>query len=365
MKITKVVCTPFSIPFKTTMLAAVPGGDLTKTRQVLVEVHTDEGLIGCGEAMSRPYLYGETQRSIVAAIEDWFAPAIIGLDPFAIEEAWSRFGVAVYNHTAKAALDMALYDIMGQATGRSVRQLLGGYTEAVKTSYVTGIAAPQAVAEEALQAYANHGINAFKLKAGLNAQQDIAIVKAVREALPDSLLYIDPNERYGGAEAIRICSAARDLGVAWVEEPVSKDDRHGRRLFAQSGVLPVLGDDSCRTPVEAAREITEGMVQMVSIKVARTGFTLSQQIHGLCMAQGAGMVMGAQGESGVGRAVAWHFAAAHRLTCRHPGELSFGLELDGDIVEDAPTIKGGVQTHSDGPGLGVTVDRKALDLLRD
>jgi L-alanine-DL-glutamate epimerase-like enolase superfamily enzyme len=363
MKITEVVCTPFSIPFKTPMLFA--GGLLTHTRQVLVEVRTDQGLTGVGEAMARPYVYGESQKGIVAAIETWFAPAMVGLDPFAVEEVWRRFAGVAFNHTAKAALDVALHDIIGQAAGLSVRQLLGGCADKLQVSYVTGVAEPLAVAEEALRFNASHGITSFKLKAGLDLAQDIATLRAVREALPDGHISLDPNERYGAPEALRLLAAARDLGAAWVEEPVAGADRHGRRRVADAGLLPILGDDTCRTPVEAAREVTEGLVSLVSIKVARTGFTLSKQIHGLCAAQAAGLVMGAQGGSGIDAAAAFSFGAAHALTSRLPGELSFGLELDGDIVEEAPAIQDGVQTYPDRAGLGVTLDRRALARMRD
>ncbi len=116
MKITKVVCTPYAIAMKQAITFA--GGTISKLEHVLVEIHTDEGIVGLGEALSRPGIYGESQRGIVAAIEEWFAPAIVGLDPFAIERVWDQLNRVVNNHSAKAAIDIALYDILGKASGK-------------------------------------------------------------------------------------------------------------------------------------------------------------------------------------------------------------------------------------------------------
>src|SRR5690606_40200926 len=112
MKIVSVTAIPFRIPYRSAFrmaTASMPAAD-----HVLVKVTTDEGLVGGAEGPARPMIYGESQRSIVTAGRDWFAPAITGLDPFEIERVWSRLSEVVHNHTAKGALDIALHDLQGK-----------------------------------------------------------------------------------------------------------------------------------------------------------------------------------------------------------------------------------------------------------
>ncbi|HYG27046.1 MAG TPA: enolase C-terminal domain-like protein [Caulobacteraceae bacterium] len=358
MKITKVVCTPYQIAI--TGGIAFGGMVMTDLDHVLVEIHTDEGLVGVGDALARPHVYGESQKGMVAAIEQWFAPALAGKDPFDRESIWNAFNKTKHNYSAKAALDVALFDIIGQACGVSCRRLLGGAADSLAVAFTCGIGAPEAVAEQALAVNAKYGIAAFKLKAGQDPKADIRMLQAVRQALPDSTLWLDPNEGYSGTDAVRVLRAGVELDLAWVEEPVSVNDRRGRRMAAEFGGVPVLGDDSCRTPAEVAREVDEGCVGIVGIKIARTGFTLSEQIHGYCVAKGVRMLIGSQGDTGVGTAASWHFGAGHSLTSALPTELCFFLELDGDIVEEPPQIVGGRLTYPERPGLGVAIDRASL-----
>ena len=124
MKITSIEAIPFAIPYGKPMRFA--SGAVTVADHVLVRVHTDDGLVGVAEAPPRPYTYGESQTSIVSAISGWFAPALIGLDPFARETVRGLLGRTVGNHTAKGAVDIAIWDVLGKALGQPVTSLLGG-----------------------------------------------------------------------------------------------------------------------------------------------------------------------------------------------------------------------------------------------
>ena len=164
MKITEVKCIPFSIPVRVPFHWAT--GSIAAAEHVLVQVETDEGISGTSEAPSRPTIYGESQESIVAAARRWFGPMLVGEDPFNIDGAWSKFNQVVGNNTLKGALDLALYDIIGQALGVPCYRLLGGYTRTAQVSYMCGLGSPEEVAEEAQAAQEQYGFKAFKLKAG-------------------------------------------------------------------------------------------------------------------------------------------------------------------------------------------------------
>lgn len=337
-------------------------GTLSVSDNVLVEVHTDEGLVGTAEAVSRPFagFYGESQLSILHAIEKWFAPALIGLDPFAIERAWAVFDGVEHNNTAKAALDIALHDIMGQAAGVSCRRLLGGWADAVSMTYICGIGSPGAMADEALSVRESHGINSFKLKVGISARQDENMLVAMRKALPNATLNIDGNQGLSASEALRVLAVASEVEVAWAEEPCSVHDRVGRQRVAAASQVPVLGDESCRTPEEVAREIGDRSVHMAAIKTARTGFHLSRRIVNACAASRIGVISASQADSGVGLTAGWHFAAANRATNTKPAELSFFLHLTDDILAKPLVVRNGTMALPEVPGLGIEIDREKL-----
>lgn len=362
MKIDRVECIPFTLPLRRPIGFAA--GRLAETEHVLVEVYTDEGLVGRAEAPSRPFFYGESQASMVAAVEKWFGPMLTGLDPFAIEQAWDRLRTIEHNNTVKGALDVALHDIMGQALGMPCHRLLGGWAETAAVTYVCGLGAPEAVRDEALEMNAAHGITAFKLKAGLDLARDGAMLKAVREALPSALLYVDANQGLNGQAAVRTLRLCEEWGIAWAEEPCHAHDRAGRRVAAGATTVPILGDESCRTPEEVAREIDDGAVHLVSIKTARTGFRVSRDILGHCLARRIRPLSGSQGDSGIGVLSGLHFCVAHRATQELPAELCFHLNLADDLLAEPPSVKDGMLRAPSAPGLGITIDREKLQHYR-
>jgi L-alanine-DL-glutamate epimerase-like enolase superfamily enzyme len=358
MKITRIGCTPVTFPMRT--MLAFAAGQMAASEHVLVQVHTDQGLIGTAEAPSRPYLYGESQRSMLAAVEQWFAPVLIGADPFAIERIWAGFDRIAHNNTIKGALDLALHDIIGQALGVPCHRLLGGYAKAARVTYVCGHASPEAMAEEALGVAAQHGIGAFKLKVGLDFNADLEMMRVMRRALPDALLYLDGNEAFAAQAAIRLLRVAEECGIAWVEEPCAVADRAGRVQVARMANIPILGDESCRTPDDVAREIADGTIHMVSIKLARTGYRNARTILGACTSSRVRPMVGSQGDSGVGVLAALHFCVAHHATQALPAELSFFLNLGADLLTEPLTIRNGLLEASDAPGLGITIDPARL-----
>jgi len=362
MKITRIEAIPFSLPLKQPVTFAL--GKLAVTEHVLVRVHTDEGLVGQAEAPSRPFFYGESQASMVAAVERWFAPALIGRSPFESEHLWSLFERIEHNNTAKGALDIALFDLVGQALGQPCHRLLGGWGRDAAVTYVCGYGAPEAMAEEAQAMRERFGIGCFKLKVGIDPDQDVRMLHTVRRALPDVQLYVDGNMGLRATDALRVLAAGAEVGLLWAEEPCHMEDRTGRRRVGRTSPVPILGDESVRTSREVAREIADEAIHLVSIKVARTGFRQSQAIVGLCEANRLRPVQGSQGDSGVGVVAGLHFCVAHKATQSLPAELSFHLNLAGDLLREPLEITGGRLHVGDAPGLGLDIDPEALARFR-
>lgn len=362
MKVTRVDCIPFSLPLKRPVRFA--NGRLVVSEHVLVEIYTDEGLVGRAEAPSRSFFYGESQASMVAAVQKWFGPMLTGLHPLEIEKAWVGFAGVEHNNTIKGALDIALHDLMGQILDLPCHRLLGAWGKQVRVTYICGYDVPQAMAEEALMVRDRYGINCFKLKVGIDPRQDVEMLHTLRRALPDSFLYLDGNSGLSGPDAVRVLDAGYDVGLVWAEEPVHRDDRLGRALAARHSRVPLMGDESCRNPEEVTREINEGIVQAVSIKTARTGFRMSRDIVAQCSARRVQTVIGSQGDSTLGIVSALHFAAAHRATAVNPAELSFHLNTESDILTEPVLVHDGMLTAPDGPGLGIHIDQEKLARYR-
>lgn len=360
MKITKVEAIPFAIPYRKPLRFA--SGEVTVAEHVLVRVHTDEGLVGAAEAPPRPYTYGETQGSILAIIGGVFTPQVVGLSPLEREQIHSRLARTVGNPTAKAALDMAVWDIIGQAAGLSVTELLGGYGDRMRVAHMVGFAEPAEMVAEAGRVKDLYGITTFKVKVGRRpANLDIAACRALREALGNDVeLYIDGNRGWTAAESARALQAMADLDLQFAEELCPADDVLSRRWLVAHSPIPMFADESASTSGDVTRELLGGSANGVSIKTARTGFTGSHRILAQCEGLGVDVVMGNQIDGQLGSLCSLAFGAAFEATSRRAGELSNFLDMTDDLLAEPLQIRQGRLRVREAPGLGAEIDADKL-----
>jgi L-alanine-DL-glutamate epimerase-like enolase superfamily enzyme len=353
MEITDVYAIPFQLPLRHEIRWA--NGAISSADHVLVVVETKDGVRGFAEAIPRPMTYGETTESILAAIDTFVRPALIGrsiLDRGAIAHALRN---VVYNNTTFGAVDTAIWDAIGKSLGVSVHQLLGGYTDRVAVSAVLGDGNPPELVNEALGFSAEHGIRSFKIKVGWDVRRDANLVLELRKSLPDAHLCVDANHGFSATEALEFLRITRDAGLAWIEEPSPAEDRHGRARVAAHAEVGILGDESCRDAAEVAREVLSGRSSMVSIKIARTGISGSERIRGFCEANQTAMVIGNQGDSAIGTWASIAFAAANPSTAMYPTEMAYFLHIADDIA-NRPQINDGYLTVPREPGFGFAID---------
>lgn len=362
MKIVSVEAIPFRLPFKEAKVWA--RGALDAAEHVLIRVRTDDGVTGIAEAPPRPTIYGESIRSIVASVEDWFGAAAIGLDPFDTEKLLERFDRYVGNPAAKAAVEMALADVRGKASGTPVCKLLGGWTDRIPVSIRVPTGDAEATIRSCAAARENYGITTFKIKIGMKHHQDVALLRAVRQELgPDVKLCPDANQGYDTTTAIRVLREIEDLDILLVEEPCRIDNERGRKRVAQSTNIPIMGDESCTSVSEVRRQLTLGAVNVISIKVARTGFALSQRIAHLCEAESMPNLMGTQADTSLGATCGAQFAASCR-NVKLPCEVTGFLDTVDDLLVEPPKIVDGHFQISDQPGLGIEIDEAKLNRYR-
>jgi L-Ala-D/L-Glu epimerase len=361
-RIVEVEAIPYAVPYRRP--ARFASGAVERADNVLVRIQTDAGVVGHAEAQPRPYTYGETQASIVAAIRGWFAPHLLGLRAGAIEEARAAFAGLAGNHCARGAVDVALWDLLGRLAGVPCSTLLGGYADRVAVAHMVSFDTPAAMADDAAAVNAEHGVRSFKVKVGRDPALDIAAVAAIRDALPDAALYADANRGWTLAQAIDAGDALIRLGVGAIEEPIAIDDRRGRALLAGRWDVPLAGDESCLSLTDVRRAIGEGAVGQVSVKTARTGFSESRDVLGLCRAERMPVVIGSQYEGALGALASIAFGAAFADTASRPVEATNFHDLATDLLVELPRIADGHVAVPTAPGLGYVIDEDALAAAR-
>ncbi|MFJ8931520.1 mandelate racemase/muconate lactonizing enzyme family protein [Streptomyces sp. NPDC102364] len=364
MKITQIEAIPFAIPYRKPLKFA--SGEVHVADHVLVRVHTDEGIVGTAEAPPRPYTYGETQESIVAVIDKLFAPQLIGLSAWERETMHARMDRTVGNPTAKAAIDMAVWDVIGQAAQVSVSELLGGWSDRMKVSHMVGFAPPEEMVSEAERIRDTYGITTFKVKVGRQPYTlDVEACRALRASLGDDVrLYIDGNRGWSASDSARALREMDDLGLDFAEELCPADDVLGRRWLVSQSKIPFVADESAPTPADVTRELLAGSATAISIKTARTGFTNSTRVLNQCEAMGVEVVIGNQIDGQIGTLCAVAFGAAHRATTRRAGELSNFLDMADDLLAEPLVIEGGTLRVREGSGLGLDIDQEKLERYR-
>ena len=363
-RIVQVRTVPYAIPYRKPLRFA--SGSINVADNVLVEIVTSDGVIGIAEAPPRPYTYGETQASIVAVIEQIFAPAIIGLSILDREQVRSRLARTVGNPTAKAAINMAMWDAWGKTIGTSVHSLLGGFTDRLEVSHMLGFDDPGVVAAEAVQLRETLGISSFKIKVGRRpVHLDLAVCKAVRDVLgPEAELYIDGNRGWTAAESLLAIRQLENVGLSRVEELCPADDVLGRRWLVSQCPIPFVADESAPTPADVTREILAGAATAVSIKTARTGFSDSLRVSHLAEGLGIEAVIGNQIDAHLGTVCSLVFGASQEITARSAAELSNYLDMADDLLEEPLVIENGCMRVPEGPGLGIKLDPEKVARYR-
>ncbi|XAS66117.1 enolase C-terminal domain-like protein [Micrococcaceae bacterium Sec5.7] len=364
MKITAIEAIPFAIPYTKPLRFA--SGEVHTALHVLVRVHSDDDVVGVAEAPARPFTYGETQESIVAAVMTLFAPRLVGMSIMDREAMHAVMDRTVGNPTAKSAIDMAVWDVIGKTLGQPVTALLGGFADSMRVSHMLGFAEPARMVAEAERMRASYGITTFKVKVGRRPfRLDVDVCRALREELGDGIeLYIDGNRGWTASESLRALKAMADLDLTLAEELCPADDVLGRKWLVERCPIPFVADESATNPGQVTRELLNGAATAISIKTARTGFSHSQRVLYQCDGLGAEVVMGNQIDGQVGTLCTVTFGAAFKSTTQRAGELSNFLDMSDDLLTEPLEIVDGSLSVRQAPGIGIEIDPDKLARYR-
>jgi muconate cycloisomerase len=331
-----------------------------------VRIATTDGIVGWGEAacLGGPTWSEESSESVAATISRYIAPWLVGFDATSIEAARREMARRVQgNPFARAAVEMALWDLNGRALGVPVHRLLGGRVrDRVPLSWSLAVADGDAEIEEA-RARVALGHRIFKIKTGAHPlAHDVERVRRIREAVgPDVSLRVDANQGWDRATALSAIRAIEPYRVDFVEQPLPRWDLDGMADVARRVAVPVMADESCFTPHDALAIAKLGGVSILALKVTKSaGLHGTMALARIAEAAGLGAYVGCMIETSLGTAAYLHVAlAAAPVTwgC----ELFGPLLLTGDVVRTPVRYADGAILGLDGPGLGVEVDETLLD----
>ncbi len=305
---------------------------------VIVQVNADN-YTGYGEASPSEY-YGESQETVLACVA-LFA-GNLGDDPFQLEDIHRRLDKIIRLHpSAKAAVDMALYDIIGQQLGVPIYKLLGlNPARTPHTSFTIGLDTPRQMAKKALLA---KEYPILKVKVG--TRHDLEILKAIRD-VSNATIRVDANAGWTPKEAIRIITALAPYNIEFVEQPVAAQDLTGLKLVRENVPLPIIADESCVTLEDIPRvaECADG----INIKLMKCG-GINQALKMIAAARSHNLriMLGCMIESSL--AVT---AAAHLTPLVDYADLDGHLLIDNDPYEGVQ-IENGKLVLPDRPGLGL------------
>lgn len=332
---------------------------------VFVRLETAAGHVGWGEAacLGGPTWSEESAESVAATIDRYIAPWLRGRDATAIEALRQEMARRIQgNPFARAAVEMALWDLGGRALGVPVHRMLGGRVrDSVPLSWSLAVSGTEAEVAEACGLVAR-GHRIFKIKtAALPVARDVERVRLIREAVgPDVALRVDANQGWDRPTALRAIRALEPLGIDFVEQPVARWDLEGMAEIGRSVPVPVMADESCFTPQDALSIARRGGVSILGLKVTKSGGILgSLAVSRIAEAAGLTCYVGCMIETSLGTAAYLQVAlAAAPVTwgC----ELFGPLLLQGDVVTEPVSYADGAILALDGPGLGVTVDEALL-----
>jgi D-galactarolactone cycloisomerase len=348
----------------------------------LVEVCTDQGVVGWGEAFAQGL---EPPQIAAAVIESALKPLVVGGDPLDTEVLWHRMYHQTRDYGRKgsvvaaiSAIDLALWDIAGKVHGVPISKLLGGAFRTRVQAYATGFYRIQGQGEatrlgqEAVRHY-EAGFRAMKVKLGCGVEDDVAVMAEVRRALGERkvTLMVDTNHAYGVADAVRLGRALEPYSLRWYEEPVAPEDLAGYREVRQALSMPIAGGENEHTLFGFRELFAQRAVDIAQPDIGSAGgFTACRHIVTLAHAHGVQVNPHVWG-SAVAQAASLQLIAAvpvahHSLYAAEPileydrSSHPFRQQL---VTRPIQAVDGWVEIPS-GPGLGIEVDRSVIERYR-
>jgi muconate cycloisomerase len=391
VKITSIETIPVRVPIKPELaIRSGRGGSHLVSPFLLVKLHTDEGIIGLGEASCTPRWSGEDQITAAHFINTYFAPLLVGEPVDDIERLSAKFAAAVAgNFFTKAAVEMALWDILGKAQGKSACELLAECsrhtpcavaatadgtrsvpaTLGVPTKWSISGVEPAKAAKIAAWA-ASQGYSTMKVKVGIDPDGDVARVRAVREAVGTQVkLGVDANGGWPTPQVAidTIICLCDQCDIYFAEQPVPAGDQHAMAEVRRNVPVPIIADESIYTLSDAKMLARAEAADVFSIYIGKAGgIGPALKIAEFAHSVGLSCTIGSNLELGVGSAAMIHLAlSAPAIDAdTYPCDIIGPLFYEDDVLAEPLPISGGSARIHNRPGLGVELDDEKVEKYR-
>ena len=363
MKITAIELGMLRVPLKTPFKTALRTVD--RVEDVVVLVRTDTGHTGYGEAAATAVITGDTHGSIIEAVRHFITPRLLGQDVVNLNRLCALVQTSMQRNTsAKAAVEIALYDLWAQLHGAPLYQMLGGGDPVITTDITISVDYIDKMVADSLSAL-DRGFESLKIKVGKDIGLDIERVKAIHAAVQGrALLRLDANQGWTAKQAVHAMRALEEAGVVLelLEQPVKAADIAGLKYVTDRVNTPVMADESVFNPSQVIDLIQQRAADIVNIKLMKTGgLSNAIRIADIAGIHGVPCMIGCMIESSISVAAAVHLAVAK-------SDVITKVDLDGPSLGQFNPVTGGVTFNeseisiSNAPGLGIT-EVRGLEML--
>ena len=326
---------------------------------VLVKITNSDGAVGWGEALAPvgPGILAETIRSLIA-------PQLIGRDPRFIRPLWSelrglmreRGHLVGHQADALAAVDIALWDLVGHIHGLSVSTMIGGAFHQEVPVYISGLPVPTNNERAKLaKDWFEKGAGAVKLHVGFGVQEDLAIFDAVAAAAPGLGIAVDAHWVYSRSDALKLGRELDERGALFLEAPLAPEDVAGHVALQSHLSTPVAVGETLRNRYEFSQWVNAGALQILQPDIGRTGITEGMLISDLATTNHLLVAPHHSVGLGISFAAGMHVAAASESLLLFEYQPST-LEMASKILTEPMTTPPDLVPLPSGPGLGITVD---------
>jgi len=363
MKITDIQMGMLRVPLKTPFKTALRTVDTVE--DVVVLIRTDTGHTGYGEAAATAVITGDTHGSIIAAIDTFIKPRLIGQNVANLNHLTALVQSSMERNTsAKAAVEIALYDLWAQLYDAPLYQLLGGGDPVITTDITISVDYIDKMVSDSLSAL-DRGFESLKIKVGKDLGLDIERVKAIHAAVEGrALLRLDANQGWTAKQAVYAMQKLEDAGVVLelLEQPVKAADIEGLKYVTDRVSTPVMADESVFAPQQVFDLIKLRAADIINIKLMKTGgISNAIRIADIAALYGVDCMIGCMIESSISVAAAVHVAVAK-------ANVITKIDLDGPSLGQFNPVVGGVLFNEseisipDAPGLGIQ-EIRGLEML--
>jgi len=341
---------PLVTPFKTALR------EVSFIEDLVVLIDTECGQIGYGSAASTPVITGDTHQGMIAVIQQFIAPKLVGQEIENINQLTHIIqSTVVGNSSAKAALELAVYDLWGKLYQAPLYKLLGGGKSALKTDITISVDNIDKMLSDCQRAV-EQGFDVLKIKIGNNLNQDIERVKAIHAGFAaKAQLRLDVNQGWSAKQTVFALQQLEQAGVVLelVEQPVKSSDIQGLKYITERVNTPIMADESAFSPKQVIQLLELGAVDIINIKLMKTGgLSRAIEIANITAQYQAECMIGCMLEGSIAVAGAAHLASAK-------AQQISKIDLDGPALGQYDPVQGGVEFSgpqirlSDAPGLGI------------